>query len=357
MPPAIQAHPRRIDQRQSLGRLRGRPCLHPPLALHAGGLPAEAEVGQQRMALQRIPSHSHLPIVRVCWPCITRADDRVRAGIGLSICFRWRKFDTTGAKKSFQTTLKGVETALWKKTDALAGEPLRKGHHADAAVPRLTMQSPGEPKQARVLDPVERVTEIILGLLMAKTFTGTISVAMAGQEAKRMMIAALGCNLAWGLADAVMYLLRTLIERTRNRTHRTTPCGAADAATGQALIAEALPPRRAAVVGTDELESLRRRVVEHASMRLQPRLGWDDFKGAVGVFLLLVFSTFPLVVPFLLLDQTALAIRVSNLVVLGVLFIAGWVLARYAGAKPWQGAIALAVTGAVLITAIIALGG
>lgn len=220
------------------------------------------------------------------------------------------------------------------------------------------MQSTGEQKRARVLDPVERVTEVIFGLLMAMTFTGTISVATAGQEAERtMMIAALGCNLAWGLADAVMYLLRTLIERVRNRTLRASLCGASDAATGQALIAEALPPRLAAVVGTDELESLRRRVLEYASMPLQPRLGRDDFKGAVGVFLLVVFSTFPLVVPFLVLDQTVLAVRVSNLVGLGVLFIAGWVLAKYAGAKPWQGAIALAVTGAVLITAIIALGG
>ncbi|VVQ33860.1 hypothetical protein PS943_03518 [Pseudomonas fluorescens] len=220
------------------------------------------------------------------------------------------------------------------------------------------MQSTGEQKRARVLDPVDRVTEVIFGLLMAMTFTGTISVATSGQEAERtMMIAALGCNLAWGLADAVMYLLRTLIERTRNRTLRTNLLGATDAAAGQALIAEALPPRLAAAAGPEELESLRRRLVEYSSMPVQPRLGWDDFRGAVGVFLLVVFSTFPLVVPFLLLDQTALAVRLSNLVGLGVLFIAGWVLAKYAGAKPWQGAIALAVTGAVLITAIIALGG
>lgn len=220
------------------------------------------------------------------------------------------------------------------------------------------MQSRVEQKRARILDPVERVTEVIFGLLMAMTFTGTISVATAGQEAERtMMIAALGCNLAWGLADAVMYLLRILIERTRNRTLHANLRGATDAGAGQRLIADALPPRLAAVVGTDELELLRRRVVEYASMPLPPRLGWDDFKGAVGVFLLVVFSTFPLVVPFLLLDQTALAVRVSNLAGLAVLFIAGWVLAKYAGAKSWQGGIALAVTGSVLITAIIALGG
>ncbi|KPG92034.1 hypothetical protein AEQ67_29105 [Pseudomonas sp. RIT-PI-q] len=220
------------------------------------------------------------------------------------------------------------------------------------------MQRTGEQKRARVLDPVDRVTEVIFGLLMAMTFTGTISVATSGQEAERtMMIAALGCNLAWGLADAVMYLLRTLIERTRKRTLLATLRGGADAATGQALIAQALPPRLSAAAGADELESLRRRLVEFSSAPVEPRLGWDDLKGALGVFLLVVASTFPLVVPFLLLDQTALAVRISNLVGLGVLFIAGWILARYAGAKPWQGAIALTVTGAALITAIIALGG
>ncbi|WP_433741051.1 hypothetical protein [Pseudomonas putida] len=220
------------------------------------------------------------------------------------------------------------------------------------------MQNDGEQKSGRVLDPVDRVTEVIFGLLMAMTFTGTISVVTADQEAERvMMLAALGCNLAWGLADAVMYLLRTVIERTRNRTLLANLCSGADAATGQALVADALPPRLAIAAGTDGLELLRRRLIEEPDRAVPPRLGLEDFKGALGVFLLVVASTFPLVVPFLLLEQTQLAVRISNLIGLAVLFVAGWMLARYAGAKPWQGAIALTITGALLIAAIIALGG
>lgn len=54
-------------------------------------------------------------------------------------------------------------------------------------------------KPARVLDPIERVSEVIFGLLMAMTFIGALSVATAGREEIRtMMITALGCNLAWG---------------------------------------------------------------------------------------------------------------------------------------------------------------
>jgi VIT1/CCC1 family predicted Fe2+/Mn2+ transporter len=88
-----------------------------------------------------------------------------------------------------------------------------------------------------------------------------------------------------------------------------------------------------------------------------PLLGGDDFKGALGVFLLVVVATFPVVVPFMLFDTVALAMRVSNLVALAMLFVAGWILARYAGGSPWRGGAAMAVTGAVLMAAIMALGG
>jgi hypothetical protein len=213
-------------------------------------------------------------------------------------------------------------------------------------------------KPARVLDPIERVSEVIFGLLMAMTFIGSLSVATAGREEVRtMMIAALGCNLAWGLADAVMYLVRLVTERTRNRTLLARLRGGADTAEGQGLVADALPQRLAAAVGAEGLEALRRRLAELPAVPAGPRLGPDDFKGALGVFLLVVAATFPVVVPFMLLDQTPLAVRVSNLVALGMLFLAGWVLARYAGGSPWRGGAAMAATGAVLMAAIMALGG
>jgi len=216
----------------------------------------------------------------------------------------------------------------------------------------------GEEKPARVLDPIERVSEVIFGLLMAMTFIGSLSVATAGREEVRtMMIAALGCNLAWGLADAVMYLVRTVTERTRNRMLLTRLRGGADAAAGQALVADALPRGLAAAAGAEGLEALRRRLVELPDVPERPRLGRDDFEGALGVFLLVAAATFPVVVPFMLFDQTALAVRVSNLVALVMLFVAGWILARYAGGSRWRGGAAMALTGAVLMAAIMALGG
>ena len=64
-----------------------------------------------------------------------------------------------------------------------------------------------DPKASKVLDPIERVTEVIFGALMALTFTGSFSVASPGQEVRTMLWAALGCNLAWGLTFGLMLAL------------------------------------------------------------------------------------------------------------------------------------------------------
>lgn len=210
----------------------------------------------------------------------------------------------------------------------------------------------------RVLDPVERTTEVMFGLLMALTFTGSLSVVSAGREEVRtMMITALGCNLAWGLADAVMYLVRTVTERTRRRTLLAQLHAAADAEAGRRLIAGELPGRLGDAVGAESLEAMRRRLLDLAPSAAGPRLGPRDFKGAFGVFLLVVLATFPVVIPFMVFDQTGLAMRVSNAVSIAMLFGAGWVLARHAGGSRWRGGFAMAVVGVVLIAAIIALGG
>ena len=71
----------------------------------------------------------------------------------------------------------------------------------------------------RILDPVERTSEILFGLIMVLTFTGSISVAEAGYaEMREVLVGAVGCNFAWGIVDAVMYLMANLTERARGLT-------------------------------------------------------------------------------------------------------------------------------------------
>jgi VIT1/CCC1 family predicted Fe2+/Mn2+ transporter len=209
----------------------------------------------------------------------------------------------------------------------------------------------------RVLDPVERVSEVVFGLLMALAITGSLSVADAGREDVRtMMFAALGCNVAWGLVDGIMYLVQTLTERTRARTLLAQLRATTDTATAHALIAEELPGRLGADPEPKVLEALREGLLAQAPPD-GARLGRDDYLGAFGVFLLVVCSTFPVVIPFALIDTLPLAMRTSNGVAVAMLFAGGWILGRYAGGSPWRGGIALAAIGAALTAAIMALGG
>src|SRR5213076_2072445 len=68
----------------------------------------------------------------------------------------------------------------------------------------------------RVLEPIDRVSEVLFGLIMVLTFTGSLSVAEAGREDVRtMLIGALGCNLAWGIIDGIVYLMGCLAEKGR----------------------------------------------------------------------------------------------------------------------------------------------
>jgi VIT1/CCC1 family predicted Fe2+/Mn2+ transporter len=210
--------------------------------------------------------------------------------------------------------------------------------------------------RSTLLDPIERVSEMIFGLIMAVTIVGSLSIATAGQnETRTVMMAALGCNLAWGLVDAVMYLVRTLTERRRN-LRLAKQAIAADADTAHRLIMAALPEHVAAITGRPELEGMRRKLIDRPPA---PRgLGREDYLAAVGIFLLVVGATFPVVIPFLATSDLALAMQLSRAITLAMLFAAGLVLGRHAGhAHPVRTGLLMLLLGAALIAAVKALGG
>jgi len=218
------------------------------------------------------------------------------------------------------------------------------------------MSSDNAGERTPVLDPIERVSEVVFGVLMALTFTGSLSVATAGREEIRtMMLTALGCNLAWGLTDAVMYLVSTATERHRKVALLRRLQATQDVQEAHRLIADALPEALAESASEGVLEALRKRLV---SVQVpNGDLGRQDYAGALGVFTLVVLATFPVVIPFIFIEEARLAVRVSNYLALATLFIGGYMLGRYAGGSPWRSGVAMAGIGVVLVIGIIALGG
>jgi VIT1/CCC1 family predicted Fe2+/Mn2+ transporter len=212
-------------------------------------------------------------------------------------------------------------------------------------------------ESTRLLNPVDRISEILFGLIMAVTIVGSLSIATAGRtEVRTVLAAALGCNLAWGLVDAVMHLVRTLTERTRNRSLAKRVIGA-DTASAHRLIEQTLPEHVVAISGPAELEGMRQRLLA-LPLSEHPALTRDDYLAAIGIFLLVVLATFPVVVPFLLSADAAFAMEMSRVVTLVMLFVAGFALGRYAGhVRPIGTGLLMMLFGAVLIAAVKALGG
>src|SRR5215813_5028512 len=114
---------------------------------------------------------------------------------------------------------------------------------------------------SRVLDPNERMSEVLFGLIMVLTFTGSLSVAEAGREDVRvMLIGALGCNIAWGIIDGVLYLMGCLAEKGRNLMTYQAVRKTSDPQKAQQLIAGALPAVIASVLQPAELEAVHQRL-------------------------------------------------------------------------------------------------
>jgi hypothetical protein len=210
------------------------------------------------------------------------------------------------------------------------------------------------PRRRRVLEPSERSAEILFGVIMVLTFTGSLSAATSGREEVRtMLIGAVGCNLAWGLVDAIMYLMGVLSEKGRKILLLGRVLGEKDALAADRVLADNLPPLVISVMTPDEVDSIRKRLAALPSPPRRARLTGDDWKGALGVFLLVFLSTFPIVIPFLVMREAMPALRVSNAIAIVLLYLAG----RYAGFRGWTTGLAMVGIGAVLVAITMALGG
>jgi hypothetical protein len=193
---------------------------------------------------------------------------------------------------------------------------------------------------------------------MVLTFTGSLSIAEAGREDVRtMLVGALGCNIAWGIIDAVLYLMGCLAEKGRSLATLRALRKTTDPRKAQTLIAGALPPLLASVLLPDEFAAISQRLKELPEPPEQAQLSSENWIGAVGVFFLVFLCTFPVALPFIFMSKAALALRVSNAVAIAMLFLAGMAYGRCVSRRPWMMGIAMVALGALLVAVTMVLGG
>jgi hypothetical protein len=209
-----------------------------------------------------------------------------------------------------------------------------------------------------ILDPVDRSSEIIFGLIMALTFTGSLSVATSGRsDVREMLIGALGCNLAWGLVDTVMYAITAVVARARRRTLMQAVQQTADVARAAHWVRAALPEGVSQVMDDAGVENLVTRLRAMPPVDRVAMISLADLREACVAGLLVLLATFPVAIPFMLIGEVGPALRTSNAVAVAMLFVSGAGLARASGLRPWKLGGLMVVLGTVLVVITIALGG
>lgn len=155
---------------------------------------------------------------------------------------------------------------------------------------------------------------------MVLTFTLTARATLGESEHadRDLLIATLGCNLAWGIIDGGMYLMTAILDRAREARE--------DAA------ARGVPLERT-------------------------KLHSDDVKGAIACFWLVFASTFPVAIPFMFMNNAYRALRVSNAILIVMLLLVGVQWGHYANVSKWWSGATFTIVGLILVAVAIALGG
>jgi hypothetical protein len=213
-------------------------------------------------------------------------------------------------------------------------------------------------REGAVLNPVDRTSEVLFGLIMVLTFTGAISVATEGRkEIKELLWAALACNVAWGIIDAIMYLMNVWAERGHAFVVVKKVMNTPAPEEIRKVLREEIQPVISSLLTDSELDNLGERLKKLPVPTKAQAVAWRDFLVGLEIFLLVFLCTLPVALPFALFDDVAFALRASNGVALFMLFIGGWLLARYAGFRPFATAALYAIIGVLLVAMTIALGG
>ena len=207
-----------------------------------------------------------------------------------------------------------------------------------------------------MLDPVSRASEILFGLIMVLTFTLSLAATEAGRaDVRAVLVGMLGCNLAWAIIDAVMYLMGARGERRLAISTVQAIRDAESPAAGRAIVANNLPPAILPALTASDLERIRLHLGSLPPESLETEFGREDYLAALGVFLLVFLCLFPVACRFFV-DDVRLALRLSNVVAVAMLFLTGFTFGREVG-RPWRTGFLMVAIGIVLVVVAMALGG
>ena len=213
----------------------------------------------------------------------------------------------------------------------------------------------------RYLDPADSLGELLFGLIMALTVTlgARLLTQRSEVDARELVVAMVGCNVAWGIIDAVLISMARVSERNRLARVQAHVRTASNREAALAIVRGELDPTLEELAPDDARERLYEAVADRAASGHTERGGAraDDLWAAVVTFVLVFGWSLPAVVPFFFLSDKLVALRISNAILIALIFVTGWRWAAWTGSNRVATGAAMAALGAALVVVAIALGG
>jgi VIT family len=113
------------------------------------------------------------------------------------------------------------------------------------------------------------------------------------------------------------------------------------------------------ITTADERSRFYRSILALAGRRpvTRTKLERSDIYGGIACAVLVFLTALPAAVPFMLIDDARLALRVSNGLLVAMLFGVGYIWARHTNANRVLTGLAMMLVGVLLVGAAMALGG
>jgi len=212
----------------------------------------------------------------------------------------------------------------------------------------------------RNLEPGERLGEVLFGLIMTLTFVLGARIFWEGEafSARDLLIATVGCNVAWGVIDGVLLVIGRVFDRSRlvRLGHLIRK---SDDDEALRMVRDELDETLAPISSeAKRLEFYRDGVRSvRSAVRRSPRPRAEDWLAAIAVFCLVVFVNMPALLPFFFIDDPFVALRASNAVLIGLVFLVGYKWGSATGMSSWGTGLVLASLCLALVLIAIPLGG
>jgi len=196
-------------------------------------------------------------------------------------------------------------------------------------------------------------------MVLTCTLGASVIAGIDRDSLRSLFVAALGCNVAWGVIDAALYVMGSIFVRTQNERLMQAIRSAEGDAAGLTIVRRALEPRFGAYGFDTDREQLYRSLrgmAVHTETR-RSLITADDLRSAIAVFILVAATALPPAIPFLLIADPVVALRVSNVVLVALLFVVGFYWARAIGGSGWRTGLVMLLSGVLLVGVAIAFGG